>query len=397
MMSASPFSSKAAKPRLLYVDNDVNSFLAYRLELARAARRAGYDVHVSSPPGDGERILREEGFPFHPLTMSRQGARPWQEWACMWGLVRLYRAVQPELVHHLRLKPVMYGSIAARLAGVPAVVNLLTGLGHLFTVNSTKARVMRNVVEQGCKLGFGHRNHRVIFQNQDDQDLFVSRGIAATQDCRLIRGSGVDTSLFRPQPEVPGTPIVVLPARMLWDKGIGEYVVAAGLLRDKGTAARLVLVGGADRGNPTAIPVEQLQRWNGSGVVEWWGHQTDMQSVFAKSHIVCLPSYREGVPKALIEAAATGRSLVATNVPGCREVVRHGLNGLLVPPHQAAPLAAALECLIRNSAARLRMGRASRALAVSDFSLGRVISETLAVYDEVLPARKALLRYASAV
>jgi glycosyltransferase involved in cell wall biosynthesis len=301
------------------------------------------------------------------------------------------------LVHHLRLKPVMYGSIAARLAGVPAVINLLTGLGHLFTGNSPKARVLRNVVEQGCKVGFGHRNQRVIFQNPDDQDLFVSRRIADTQDCRLIRGSGVDISLFRPQPEVPGTPIVVLPARMLWDKGIGEYVVAARLLRDKGAAARLVLVGGSDRGNPTAIPVEQLQQWNGSGVVEWWGHQTDMQSVFAKSHIVCLPSYREGVPKALLEAAATGRTIVATDVPGCREVVRHGENGLLVPPHQPAPLAAALGYLIRDSAARLRMGRASRALAVSDFSLGRIISETLAVYDEVCPAPKSMIHYASAL
>jgi glycosyltransferase involved in cell wall biosynthesis len=278
----------------------------------------------------------------------------------------------------------MYGSIAARWAGVPAVVNLLTGLGHVFTADNIKALVMRRVAEEGCRAGLKHPNQRVIFQNPDDQALFVNGGVAPLPNCRIIRGSGVDVSFFDVTPEPLGAPIVVLPSRMLWDKGVREFVAAAELLRARGVHAKLVLVGGADSGNPTAIPIEQLRRWTESQVVEWWGHRKDMNSIFAQCHIVCLPSYREGVPKALLEAAAGGRPIVTTNVPGCREVVEDGLNGLLVPPRNEVALASALEALISDRDLRKRMGSAGRELAVKEFSLDHVISQTLAVYDEVL-------------
>ena len=375
-----------SRPKVLFVDNDVNTFYSYRVELARAARDTGFEVHIACPPGRSAQILESEGFQYYPVPMTRSGMKPWKELRTVLTLFRLYRKIEPDLVHHLRLKPVTYGGLAAYAARVPAVVGLLTGLGYVFTADTPKARILRKLVSFGCRTAFRHGNQRVIFQNGDDQSIFVDARILPAEKTVLIRGSGVDVQAFRPTPEPEGPPLVVLASRMLRDKGVVEFVEAATHLTAEKVRARFVLVGEVDPGNPTAISADQLRQWTNTGAVEWWGQQSDMQAVLAKSHIVCLPSLREGVPKILIEAAACGRAIVTTDAPGCREIVRHGENGLLVPVRDSRRLAEALRLLIENAPLRARMGLRGREIVVEEFSLERVVKETLNVYRELLAA-----------
>jgi glycosyltransferase involved in cell wall biosynthesis len=379
-----PKKSPKSQPRVLFVDNDVNSFYSYRIEMARATRDSGFDVHVACPPGKAVDILKREGFTFHPIPMTRSGLMPWKELGTIRTLYRLYRQVRPDLVHHLRLKPVLYGGLAAYAARVPAVVSLLTGLGYVFTAETGKARMIRKAVVASCKIAFRRSNQRVIFQNPDDRFVFVQNQILPAHKTVLIKGSGVDVKTWVPTPEPDGTPVVLLAARMLRDKGIVEFVESARSLRATGVSARFVLVGETDPGNPTAISVDQLRQWADAGHVEWWGKRDNMQEVLAQSHVVCLPSLREGVPKILIEAAACGRPIVATDAPGCREIVRHGENGLLVPVKNSAALADALRVMVQNPDVRHTMGRKGREIVVEEFSSERVINETLNVYRELL-------------
>ncbi len=370
--------------RILFVDNDVNSFYSYRIEMARAAREAGFDVHIAAPEGKASKTLLSEGFRFHNVPMTRSGLHPWKELTTIATLFRLYRKLQPDLVHHLRLKPVLYGGLAAYGARVPAVVGLLTGLGYVFIAETRKATVIRKLVTLSCKVAFRHGNQRIIFQNPDDQFVFVESKILPARQTALIKGSGVDVNDYLPTPERDGVPLVVLASRMLRDKGVGEFVDAARSLRHAGVSARFVLVGETDPGNPTAISAEQLREWADSGVVEWWGHKANMKDVLAQAHIVCLPSLREGVPKVLIEAAACGRAIVTTDAPGCREIVRNGENGLLVPVRDSRALAEALRLLIENAPLRATMGSKGRDLVVREFSVERVVRETLGVYRDLL-------------
>jgi glycosyltransferase involved in cell wall biosynthesis len=370
--------------RVLFVDNDVNSFYSYRIEMARAAREAGFDVHIAAPEGKASKTLLNEGFHFHNVPMTRSGLHPWKELTTIAALFRLYRKLRPDLVHHLRLKPVLYGGLAAYGARVPAVVGLLTGLGYVFIAETRKATVIRKLVTWSCKVAFRHCNQRIIFQNPDDQFVFVENKILPARQTALIKGSGVDVNVYVPTPERDGVPLVVLASRMLRDKGVDEFVGAAGNLRQAGVRARFVLVGETDPGNPTAISAEQLRQWAESGVVEWWGHQANMKDVLAQAHIVCLPSLREGVPKVLIEAAACGRAIVTTDAPGCREIVRNGENGLLVPVRDRRALAEALRLLIENAPLRATMGSKGRELVVREFSVERVVRETLGVYRDLL-------------
>jgi glycosyltransferase involved in cell wall biosynthesis len=378
--------SSSAKPRILFVDNDVNSFNAYRIELARGARDSGFEVHVAAPPGKAAEILLAEGLRYHPIPMTRSGLAPWKEFSTISSLFRLYRRVRPDLVHHLRLKPVLYGGLAAYGARVPAVVGLLTGLGYVFIAETRKALVMRKLVVLSSKVAFRHGNQRIVFQNPDDQGVFIQNKILPAAQTVLIKGSGVDVHTYVPTPEPEGIPVVVLASRMLRDKGVLEFVDAARELHRAGVSARFVLVGDTDPGNPTAVSAEQLRTWADEGVIEWWGHQSDMRKVLSQSNIVCLPSLREGVPKVLIEAAACGRAIVTTDAPGCREIVREGENGLLVPVRDSKALADALRLLIESAPLRALMAAKGREIAVAEFSVERVVDETLGVYLELLAA-----------
>jgi glycosyltransferase involved in cell wall biosynthesis len=262
----------------------------------------------------------------------------------------------------------------------PAIVNAPVGMGYVFSSGQLMARLLRPGFRLAYRLLLNPRRSRVIFENPDDAAWFTNNGVVRPGDAAVIRGAGIDIGRFQPVPAPAGPPVVALAARMLRDKGVCEFVEAAHRLHDAGVAARFVLVGDPDPKNPASIPAEQLRAWSGQKGVEWWGWQDDMAAVWRQVHIACLPSWREGLPKTLLEAAACGLPIVTTDAVGCREVVRNGDNGLLVPVGDAPALAKALHVLISDADLRDRMGAQSRAMAEREFSSDRVIRETLKVY-----------------
>jgi len=355
----------------------------FRLTLAQASRKKGHAVVLLSPPGEYGPRLVQAGFRWISFPLSRRGMNPFSELITLWRLARLYSRERPDLVHHFTVKCVLYGSLAAKMAGVKGVVNAIIGLGYVFIGDEWPVRLLRWLVKGFYRRAL--RGTQVIFQNPDDQELFSRNGLVNRKQVTLIPSSGVDIEKFSPSPEPAGEPLVILPARMLWAKGVNEFVLAAGILRLAGVQARFALIGDTDPGNPEAVPVDQLEKWRKEGIIEWWGWQEDMPMLYRQAHIVCLPSYyREGTPKSLIESAACGRPIVTTDRPGCREVVRHQQNGLLVPVRDSRALAEALKTLIGDAALRKQMGKKGRELAVAEFSLEKVIGQTFVVYEKAL-------------
>lgn len=371
--------------RLLFVDNQVEDFVRYRMALARALRDAGFEVHVALPLEPGLSDIAREGMIVHVIHLRRLSTRPLDELRCLLSLTRLYRRVRPTVVHHICLKPTLYGGFATRVVGVPAAIDSLNGLGYLFTIDGVKARFLRTLVAHGLRFLSSPPNHRLILQNGDDLDSLIAGGIAHRDRTTLIRGSGVSLDVFTPTPEPQGPPTVLLACRMLWEKGVREFVEASRLLRARGITARFVLVGEPDEGHPSAIPRTTLEDWHAGGDIEWLGLRHDMPAVLATSHIVCLPSYYgEGLPRILVEAMASARPVVTTDTPGCRDVVRHGENGLIVKPRSGAALADALARLIQSPRMRAAMGRCGRTMAAAEFSLEQVVDAHLAVYQALL-------------
>ncbi len=372
------------KPVLLYLVTEDWYFWSHRLPIARAAQAAGWEVMVATRVAKhGERI-RREGFRLVPIGLRRRSLAPWREAAAIAELARLYRRERPDLVHHVAMKPVLYGSLAATLAGVPAVVNALAGMGYVFTSSGVKARLLRPLIRAAFRWLLDRPNSRLILQNPDDIAA-MTEGTVAAERVALIRGSGVDTQIFRPREAPEATPVAVMVSRMLWDKGVGELVEAARLLRRREVPLRVVLVGPPDPNNPASIPERQLSDWDASGDVAWWGERSDIAEIWATSQIAVLPSYREGLPKSLLEAAACGRPMVATDVSGCREIVKDGVTGLLVPPGDAGALADALERLARDPDLRRRLGAAARDLVERELSEEAVVAQTLALYRSLVP------------
>lgn len=366
--------------KLLYLVNENTFFWLHRGALAHAAKEAGYEVHIATPASDeAAKRYAEHGMIHHPIPLSRKGANPLAELKTLWSIYKLYRNVQPDVAHHVTIKPVLYGGIAARLAGVKKTVSAISGLGYVFIQQGLKARVLRAVATFLYRRALGHKNGTVIFQNPDDRDTFLKNRLVREAQVVMIRGSGVDLEKFTAA-ERPATPPVriTLIARMLWDKGVDEFVEAAREL--KGEGAEFCLVGDTDDGNPAAIPTAQLQGWVDEGIVTWQGWAEDVNAIYAKSHIACLPSYREGMPKALIEACACGLPVVTADVPGCRETVEEGKNGFLVEVRNAKSLARALKALIQDETLRSHFGVASRAKAEAEFSLRTVIAQHLDIY-----------------
>ena len=280
----------SAAPRLLIVDNQVKDFLQHRMVLACKLRESGFDVHVAVPQEPGLEEISRQGLSVHTIYLRRFSTKPLDELRCLVSLIRLYRRLRPALVHHICLKPALYGGLAARIAGVPAVVATLTGLGHVFTTRTAKGRLLRSMVAGGLRLSFSHQNHCVIIQNRGDRDCLVANAIERGDHAVVIKGSGVDLASFVPRPELEGVPVVLMASRLLWEKGVGEFVVAARRLRARGIAARFVLVGEPDHGHPSAVPLSTLEHWCETGDVEWLGWRDDISALLARSHIVCLPT-----------------------------------------------------------------------------------------------------------
>lgn len=364
----------------------------FRRSLALALRDAGDDVLLVSPPGPYGERLRALGFRWEPAPMERRSLNPLRELVLVNWLRQLARRERPDLVHGFTIKCAVYGSIAARLAGVPARVNAVAGMGYVFTSSDLKARLLRPLVRALMRIALDGKGARLILQNPDDVELFQAARLVDPARVRLIPGSGVDCDRFAPRPAEAAARDaerrfrVVLPARLLWDKGVAEFVEAAGLLQERGRQIEFLLAGDPDAGNPAAVSPQNLQQWVEQGLVRWLGHVDDMPALFQSVDVVVLPSYREGLPKGLIEAAACGLPLVTSDVPGCREVVTHDVDGLLVPAKDGAALSAAIARLQDDADLRDRLGTAARRKALSSFDERIVLASTMAVYRELVPA-----------
>lgn len=368
------------KRKLLFVVTEDWYFCSHRLPIARAARDTGYEVWVATRIDKHEAAILAEKFHLIPIEMKRSSVGLFSQLRVLLVLIRVYRRVRPHLVHHVALKPVLLGSLAAWIARVPRVVNAMAGLGFVFASDSFKARWLRPLVLLGFRLVLNRGKSRLILQNPDDVRLFVENKLIAADRVVMIRGSGVDINHFQALPEPKGKPAVALVARMLRDKGIVELVEAARILRSQNFDLRVILAGGLDRLNPSCLPEGEIHEWEKEGVAEWRGEVDDVRTIWAQAHVAVLPSYREGLPKSLLEAAACGRAMIAADVPGCREIVQHEVTGLLVPARNSESLAAAIRELFKNSTRRRAMAEAAREKVVRQFSEGRVVESTLALY-----------------
>lgn len=383
--------------KILFFANTDWYLYNFRLPLACFLREHGHEVVMLSPPGPYVARLQAAGFRALTVPMQRRSLNPLREFALLNQIRRLYACERPDLVHHFTIKCVVYGALAARLASIPNRINAVTGLGHVFTSDNLKARLLRPPVRALLRLALGGAHSRLIVQNPDDQIAFEQAALIEPRNIRLIRGSGVDTQRFQPaecnpphpNPPPPGgresEPLkILLATRLLWEKGVGEYVAAARQLRREGVAAEFWLAGDPDPGNPASIPAEQLAEWRREGDITLLGHVDNMPALLTQTDIAALPtSYGEGIPRSLLEAAACGLPLVASDAPGCREIVAHGINGLLVPPKDAPALANALRQLCQDPVARQWMGQASRAKALAEFDQRIVFEQTRAVYREL--------------
>lgn len=370
------------KPKLLYFVTEDWFFCSHFLDRAVAAQQAGFQVSVLTRVNKHGQTILDNGINLIPLVFERSKINPLREISLIKGLVSLYRQERPDIVHHVALKPILYGSLAAKIAGIRAIVNAPVGMGYVFSSKQLKARFLKPLVLLAYRLLLNPFNSVAVFENPDDLTYFEKLGIVKYS--RLIRGAGVNTLQFGSSNEPNEVPVVLLAARMLWDKGVGEFVEAAKILQQQSISARFVLVGAPDKENPESINQSQLLEWQDAGIIEWWGQHEDMPQVFAQAHIVCLPSYREGLPKVLIEAAACGRPIVATDVPGCREIVRHNENGLLIPAKDPQALAVALNRLLNDAELRESMGKRGRAMVEAEFSTEYVVEQTLQLYKELL-------------
>ena len=375
------------KPRILFLVTEDWYFWSHRLPIARKVRDAGFKVLVATRINQHKDRIEKEGFKLIPISLERRSKNVVKEILSILEIIKIYRKEKPNIVHHVAIKPVLYGSWAANITRISSVINAFTGLGFIFVAQGWKASIIRWFVILAYRLAFFKKNTFAIFQNPEDRKLFIDSGIVKNEKAVLIRGSGVDTLLFTNLPESAGIPTIVLVSRMLWDKGVGELVDAARQLHKDGVKCRIALVGNPDPENPVSILENILRDWQAEGVVEWWGYRDDIPGVLVKSNIVALPSYREGLPKVLLEAASCGRAIVATDVPGCREIVRNNENGLLVHPRDSKSLADALKTLIENPKLRAKMGAKGREIVESEFSEEIVVRQTMELYEKILLAK----------
>lgn len=377
--------------RILYVVNNAAFFCSHRLAIALAARDAGHEVRLLTGQAgsitlEGPALveLRQAGID-HVITRFRSGGlSPIGECLGFLAILATMLKWRPDVVHCVSPKGVLYGGIAARITGAPGVVLAVSGMGSVFTGRNTGIKaLLRSGYRLLAKAAYGHPHKRVIVQNTDDYRSIVDSGLASRDQVHLIPGSGVELARYVSIPLDSRQELVVLPARMLKDKGVVEFVEAARTLRAEGCRWRFALVGTADYDNPSAIAESQILEWVREGLVEWWGHQTDMVSVYSQARVVCLPSYREGMPKALLEAAAAGCAVVTTDTIGCRDAIEPGSTGDLVTVADSNSLAGALRNLINDPVRRVAYGKAGRQMALRRFGIDQVIMTTLSVYGDL--------------
>jgi glycosyltransferase involved in cell wall biosynthesis len=375
----------AARGKLIFLVTEDWYFWSHRLPMARAARDAGFAVAVATRvAAHGERI-RAEGFALHPLRWRRRSTGLWASLAAIAEIWRLYRRERPLVVHHVALKPALLGGIAARLARVPATVSMIAGAGYLASAGGARAWLVARVLRLAWPILLLRPGSRVIVQNDEDRANLAALRPAQAWRIEVIRGSGIDLERFHPAPEPPAPITIAYAGRMIAIKGVATLIAAHALLRERGSDVRLLLAGAPDAENPSAIDRETLARWAALPGVEWLGHCEDIRDVWRAAHIAVLPSLGgEGLPLSLLEAAAMGRPIVATDVPGTRDIARDGENALLVPPGDAAALAKAIAALADDPERRQRYAIASRRIVEDGFSDRAVGSATVTLYRALL-------------
>ncbi len=366
---------------LVYVITEDWFFASHFLDRAKAAVGKGYKVSVITRCRETAREFRQYGLAPINIEFSRRGLNPITELITIFRLRTILKRIKPDIVHNVALKPVVLGSLAAQFAGVQNIVNAPVGMGYVFTSEENRARILRPVVNALIRYSLGRQVRRVIIENNDDFNNLVAGGFAKKDSIALIKGAGVDTKKFGYKPEPDGQVRVIMVSRLLRDKGVQEFIDAAKLVKARESTVQFVLVGAVDEGNPTSLTADQLTDLRKSRDVTWLGARTDISELLAASHVACLPSYREGLPKSLIEAASAGRPIVTTDVPGCREVVTHMVNGLLIQPRDVTALATAIEKLVNDPQLRQSMGKENRQKAESEYANEMIIAQTHGVYD----------------
>lgn len=369
-------------PRLVYLATEDWYFVSHRLPMARAAQRAGFEVHVATRVADHAAAIEREGFILHRLAWRRGSLDPLHLLSAVREVRGLYQHVQPALAHHVALVPTILGSMAA--LGLPIVcLNALAGLGYAFTSRTPKTTALRFTLERLMQFLLDRKNSAVLVQNPDDRAALQSLGVSDDK-ITIIPGSGVDTESLTPLPEPPLPVVLGFVGRLLTDKGLPTLVDAHELLTRRGRPIEILIAGDPDPANPASIPEATIAAWQQRHGLTFLGHVKDIRTLWAKAHIAVLPSLREGLPLSLLEAAACGRPIIATDVPGCREIGRPGVNALLVPAQNAVALADAIEQLAGDAELRRRFGAAGRAMVEQKFSTQRVGHEIVALYQRLL-------------
>jgi glycosyltransferase involved in cell wall biosynthesis len=351
----------------------------FRLPFAKKIRSYGYEAIFVAPEDKYSEKIRQAGFAFYGIDLARHGMNPFSELRTITKLSRLFSDIKPAIVHNFTIKCILYGSIAARLSGIPRIVNSVTGLGYVFIEDSVKAKFVRFFVTRLYRLLFGMRHTAVIFQNPEDQNFFHQQKIVDKERSQLIEGSGVDLARFKPQDSASKTFNILLAGRLIFEKGVREYVEAAKMVKQKYPEIRFQIAGEFDSSQPSAVSAQELQKWQEEGLIEYLGHTDAIEAIMAEAAVVALPSYREGLPRILIEAAAMGKALIASDVPGCRSVVVDGHNGILVPAKNAEEIAKKIIFLYENPEQRKKMGAAGVQIA-NRFSLDSITDQTALVY-----------------
>jgi glycosyltransferase involved in cell wall biosynthesis len=368
---------------ILFFVNSPDFFLSHRLPVALAAKELGFSVHVATGPGSSAQRIVDVGLRHHFIPLSRGGINPFSEMKCIFHILFLLLRVKPDLLHLVTIKPVLYGGVLGRLVRTPSVVYAISGLGTLFIGGSAFNFILRLVFGFLVSFAFGHSNSRIIFQNVDDFDALSDVARVPGRNVVFIKGSGVDLRQYVFAPEPTGVPVVTFAGRLLKDKGVLEFVEAAREIRRRGVEVHFWLAGATDAESRSSISPEYLRHLTNEGIITVLGHRSDVPKLLSASNIIVLPSYREGFPKVLIEAAACGRAIVTTDVPGCRDAVHDGDTGVIVPPRDVSALASAIKGLIEDPARRSRMGVNGRSMAEREFSIDRVVDMHLKIYREL--------------
>ena len=370
--------------RLLFLVNSSSYFLSHRIGIALAAKEQGYEVHVASPRDGEEETLKERGIIHHHLPISRTSINIFFEIKTFFSIYFLIKKLTPDLLHLITIKPVIYGGIVSRLLGIKGVVSAIPGLGYVYISTGVKARVLRFLINCLYKISFSKKSLKIVFQNEDDmQTLREAINFKKTKSI-LIRGSGVDLNEYKKTSFPEGKPVISMISRLQEDKGVNEFAAAAKILKEKKVEADFWLVGETDFSYPSPIPRSDLEEWENEGLLKVFGYRKDINALMSGSSIIVLPSYREGLPKVLIEAASCGRPVITTDVPGCRDAIIEGKTGFLVPPKDSKKLAERIQFLLSNKNLLEKMGQAGRKHAEENFSLERVIEAHLEIYSNLV-------------